>query len=310
MKFKDSGHILGSSLIDIRTTDPDNYRKIVFCGDMGRPSMAILRDPAQIYDVDYLVMESTYGDRLHEKGDFTDEFVRVINESIERGGVLVIPSFSVGRTQTLLYILRDLEEAGKIPEIPIYMDSPMALEATVIYEKRMANHDLEARTKFINGKKVFHPKNLHLCESRGKSKAINEIKKNAIIISASGMVTGGRIMHHMEQRLPEPKNTILFVGYQAEGTRGRIIVEGNDSVKIHGRAIPIRAHIENITGLSGHADYNEILAWLMGFNKAPKKTFIVHGESHASESLAQKITAKFGWDVVIPKFGESHLIDL
>ncbi len=310
LKFKDAGHILGSSIVDIKTTDPKNRRKIVFCGDLGRPARAILRDPTQVYDVDYLVLESTYGNRLHKELNFYDDFIRVIKESAERGGVLIIPSFSVGRTQTLLYIIRQLEDERKIPSLPVYVDSPMGLKATTIYEKRVSSHNLKSRALTIAGKKIFRPKQLKTCESRRKSKAINEIKSNAIIISSSGMVTGGRIMHHMEHRLPDKNNTVLFVGYQAEGTRGRLIVEGRETVKIHGQEIPVKAHVENISGLSGHADYNEIMAWLMGFNKPPKKTFIVHGEPDASKSLADKIISRFNWDVTIPELGESYLLDI
>jgi metallo-beta-lactamase family protein len=309
LKFKDAGHILGSSIVDIRSTDNNDMRKIVFCGDLGRPARAILRDPTQIYDVDYLIVESTYGDRLHEVEDFYADFTRIINESLERGGVLVIPSFAVGRTQTLLYIIRQLEDQGKIPSVPIYADSPMAIEATGIYEKRIASQNLSCRALAIAGTKVFRPDQLHLCESRQESKAINEINKRAIIISSSGMATGGRILHHLEHRLPEPDNTILFVGYQAYGTRGRKILEGDESVKIHGRQVRIKAKVDYITGFSGHADYNETLAWLMGFNKPPKQTFVVHGEPEASASLAQKIRKHYNWKVTVPEFGESFLID-
>lgn len=310
IKFKDAGHILGSSMIDLRLSDEDTRRKIVFCGDLGRPARAILRDPAQVYDVEYLVLESTYGDRLHEDNNSYESFIRVYNESIERGGVLVIPSFAVGRTQTLLYIIRELEEKKLIPSIPVYIDSPMALDATHVYERHIKSQDLSVRVMAINGKNVFKTGQLYLCDSRKKSKALNEIENRAVIISASGMVTGGRILHHLAQRLPNPKNTVLFVGYQAEGTRGRTIVEGHDEVKIYGDMVPIRAHVENISGFSCHADYNETLAWLLGFNRPPKKTFIVHGEKAASESLADKIRDRFGWHCEIPKLEESFLLDL
>jgi len=310
IKFKDAGHILGSSFIDIKHSNGNEATKIVFCGDLGRPARAILRDPVQIYNVDYLVLESTYGNRLHEDASFEEELARVIIESVERGGVLIIPSFAVGRTQTLLFVIRQLEEEGKIPILPVYIDSPMALEATGIYEKRIAHQNLSSRVLTVMGKKIFRTADLHICESRKKSKAINEVKKQAIIISSSGMITGGRILHHMQQRLPYRENTVLFVGFQAGGTRGRAILEGARSVKIHGAAVDVRAKIENISGFSCHADYNETLAWLMGFNKAPRRTFIVHGEPEASLSLSEKIRDRFGWDVVIPELGESFLVDL
>jgi metallo-beta-lactamase family protein len=311
IKFKDAGHILGSSLIDLKTTSHNGQsKKIVFCGDLGRPARAILRDPVQVYNVDYLVLESTYGNRLHDDISFYEELARVINDSVERGGVLVIPSFAIGRTQTLLYLIRELEELRKIPILPVYIDSPMALKANSVYEEQIPQQNIQTRVLAIKGKKIFRPGNLMICDSRRKSKAINDIKSQAIIISSSGMMTGGRILHHLQQRLPNPENTILFVGYQAEGTRGRAILDGNRAVKIHGEMVSVEANIENITGLSCHADYDETLAWLMGFNKPPRKTFIIHGETSASESLAAKIRARYNWNVSIPRLNESFLVDL
>ncbi|PKK83062.1 MAG: hypothetical protein CVT49_10540 [candidate division Zixibacteria bacterium HGW-Zixibacteria-1] len=311
LKFRDSGHILGSAFIDIKISHGEqDSRKILFCGDLGRPARVILRDPVQVYNIDYLVVESTYGDRLHADNSFYDELTKVINESIERGGVLIIPSFAVGRTQTLLYVIRELEELGKIPILPVYLDSPMALEATTIYEKQIPSQNLRSRVQTIMGKKIFRTGDMRLCESRKKSQAINDVRDRAIIISSSGMITGGRIMHHMMQRLPNPKDTVLFVGYQAEGTRGRTILNGAPTVKIHGEEVPIKAKIENITGLSGHADYNETLAWMMGFNRGPKKIFVVHGEKDARKSLAEKITTQFEWEVALPEFQESYILDL
>jgi metallo-beta-lactamase family protein len=235
---------------------------------------------------------------------------RVIRGSANRGGVLVIPAFSVGRTQTLLYMIRELEEQGKIRSMPVYMDSPMSINATGIFEKHIADLDLTARVKILEGKKILHPKQLTFCKSTKESRAINEIRGKAIIISASGMVNGGRILHHMIQRLPHPQNTVLFIGYQAEGTRGRQILEGAETVKMHGRQVPVGAKIENIQGFSGHPDSNEIIAWLMGFNRPPEKTFIVHGEPESSAALAQRIRDKFGWEVVVPQFGQSFELDL
>lgn len=310
VKFKDAGHILGSSMIDVRVTNGKRRRKVLFCGDLGRPARAILRDPVQVYDVDYLVLESTYGDRLHNDSDFYDDIVRVINESVERGGVLVIPSFSVGRTQTLLYILRRFQEAGDIPDIPVYIDSPMAISALAVYERRIAQQRLSVRMEVVEGKDIFRLPKLHICESRHESRAINEVRERAIIISASGMVTGGRILHHMIERLPDERNTVLFIGYQAHGTRGRRILEGEPSVKIHGRHVDVGAHVENLTGLSGHADYNETLAWLMGFNRDPEHTFVVHGEPEASESLAARIRDTYQWDVTVPGFKDKYELDL
>jgi metallo-beta-lactamase family protein len=309
-KFKDAGHILGSAFVDIKTGRNNQTRKILFSGDMGRPEKLLLRDPVQVFNVDYLVLESTYGDRLHEKTSRDEELARIINESVDRGGVLVIPSFAVGRTQALLYLIRELEEEKRIPSLPVYVDSPMAIDTTDIFNQRVSDYDLTSRILTLRGVELFRPKQLHLCETREQSKAINKRKSHAIIISSSGMVTAGRILHHMVQRLPEPVNTVLFIGYQAEGTRGRAIVDGEPFVKIHGRQVRAGAKIESISGFSGHADYEEILAWLLGFDRPPETTFIVHGEPQSSASLADKIRERFGWDVVIPEFGDSFELEM
>jgi len=309
VEFRDAGHILGSSFVDIKNTSNKRVRKILFSGDLGRPSRPILRDPVQIFEVDYLVLESTYGDRLHDPKPPEEELARVINESVKRGGSLVIPSFAVGRTQELLFCIRELEEQGKIPSLPVFVDSPMAIDTTMIFEKRKGDYNLEAKILELEGKNILKTRQIKFCRSTEESKQLDEQKIPGIIISASGMVEGGRILHHLAHRLPHPQNTVLFIGFQAAGTRGRTIVEGKPTVKIHGQQIPIRAKIENISGFSAHADYNEILAWLMGFNRPPLKTFIVHGEPEAAQSLAEKITTMFGWEVIIPKFKESFEID-
>lgn len=305
VKFHDSGHILGAALIDIKTKKGEGSRKILFSGDLGRPEIPILNEPNQVYNVDYLVLESTYGLRTHKSVDPVGELVEVINRSMKRGGSLVIPAFSVGRTQTLLYLLRLLEEEGRIDSYPIYVDSPMAIEALKIFDDHIRDFDLLTRMQKMQGKDIFKPQNLHICRSKEDSIAINRQRKGVIIISASGMVTGGRILHHLAQRLPDSKNTVLLMGYQAEGTRGRTIQERKTTVKIHGVHVPINAQIEMIDGFSGHADYNEMLAWLMPFNKAPKQVFMVHGEAEASEAMAEKIRKTYGWNVTVPQFGQS-----
>lgn len=309
VKFKDAGHILGSSFVDIKTASGNETRRFVFSGDVGRPGRPILRDPVQVFEVDYLILESTYGNRLHDHSSAQEELARVINESVAQGGVLVIPAFAVGRTQELLFTVRALEEQDRIPSLPVYVDSPMAIDVTSVFERSKADYDLSARTLELSGKRILQPKQIQFSRTTEQSKAINNEKKHAIIISASGMATGGRILHHLEYRLPNPNNTILFIGYQGEGTRGRAILEGKPEVKIHGRQIPIRAKIETISGFSAHADYNEILAWLIGFNRPPLKTFIVHGEPDASAALAEKIRERLRWDVAIPAFKEGFELD-
>ncbi|TFH00988.1 MAG: MBL fold metallo-hydrolase [Calditrichales bacterium] len=309
VKFRDAGHILGSSFVDIKRNNGKASAKILFSGDFGRPDRPVLREPDQVYNVDYLVLESTYGNRLHDDTNPYADLAEIINESYHRRGVLVIPSFSVGRTQTLLYAIRELEEDNKIPAMPVYIDSPMAIQATEVFNHRINDFKLTARKEFLRGKSLFAPKNLNICATRIESKSINQVKEKAIVISASGMATGGRILHHLAARLPGRENTILLIGYQAEGTRGRKIAEGGESVRIHGQEVPIRAKVKSISGFSAHGDYEEILAWLMAFNKPPRKTFLVHGEETATAALAEKIKANLSWPVVIPKFGETHSLE-
>ncbi|HQK11865.1 MAG TPA: MBL fold metallo-hydrolase [Candidatus Marinimicrobia bacterium] len=302
LTFQDAGHILGSSFIDLRLPIDGEERRLLFSGDLGRPNQPILRDPHTVFGADYLIVESTYGDRLHGNEDPKEVMARIINESIRRGGVLLIPSFAVGRTQELLYTIRELEEANRIPHLPIYMDSPLAIKATKIFSKNKQDFDLKSKTLELKGKNVLETAKLHFAQTQEESKAINKIKSNAIIISASGMATGGRILHHLFNRLPDPKNTVLFIGYQAVGTRGRTILDGAESVKIHGQYVPIRAHIEGTSCFSAHADYHEILAWLSNFNSVPRKVFIVHGEPEPARSLSDKINRHFGWSTELPEY--------
>jgi metallo-beta-lactamase family protein len=309
VKFKDAGHILGSSLVDIKTTKSGQTRRVAFSGDLGRPDRPILRDPTQLYEVDYLILESTYGNRLHDSRPPEQELARVVNESVDRGGVLIIPASAVGRTQDLLYALRELEEQDEIPALPVYVDSPMAIDATGVFEKRKGYYDLKAKVLELEGKRILQTKRIQFCRHRDQSKAVNAVARQAIVVSASGMVTGGRILHHLEHRLPRPQDTVLFIGYQAEGTRGRTILEGKPAVKIHGQEIPVKAHIEQISGFSAHADYQEVLAWLVGFNRPPRQTFIIHGEPEAAASLGGKIREKLGWEVVVPSFGETYTLE-
>jgi len=307
VKFRDAGHILGSAFADIKITRDDTVRKILFSGDIGSPNRPILHDPVQVYEVDYLIVESTYGDRLHGDSQSAREhdLARVINENIKRGGILVIPAFAVGRTQELLYHIRELESRGAIPPLPIYIDSPMAINATAITAKMQSDYDLQARMLVLEGQEILKPANLHIAKSVEESKALHAVKGPAVFISASGMLEGGRILHHLQERLPKSENTVLFVGYQAEGTRGRSLQNGNSEIKIHGSMVSVRAHIESISGFSGHADYREILAWLMGFNRPPRQTFIVHGEPVSSQAMADKIRQHLGWPVTIPVLAQS-----
>ncbi len=307
VKFRDAGHILGSAFAEFKITQGETVRKVLFSGDIGGPNRPILNDPAQVREVDYLIVESTYGNRLHgdNQSNREAELAKVINESVERNGVMVIPAFAVGRTQELLFHIRELENNGAIPKLPVYIDSPMAINATKITQEMQSGYDLTARMLILDGQDILKTANLNIAKSVEESKALHNVKGPAIIISASGMLAGGRILHHLKHRLSKPENTLLFVGYQAEGTRGRALQGGKTEIKIHGQMIPVKAHIETISGFSAHADYREILAWLMGFNRAPLQTFIVHGEPEASQAMGEKIQKQLDWPVTIPEHGQS-----
>lgn len=309
-KYRDMGHILGSAYLDLETTDRrDEQRKLVFSGDIGRPKDAILRPPSQPYNVDFLVMESTYGNRLHASQNVRTQLANAINEAMERKGVLMIPAFAVGRSQSLLYLLREMEEANEIPVLPIYLDSPMALKALDAHENHLRDLNLTCRAQSLVGTNIFSPKKLKLISHQRESKALNGLTNRAIIIAGSGMATGGRILHHMRQRLPDPSCSMLFIGYQAEGTRGRDLVEGKDRIRMFGTEVDVRAQIMTIDGFSGHADYNEMLAWLMAFNQPLKKLFLVHGESAASEAFGKHIRRQYGWEAILPQEGQRFDID-
>ncbi len=305
MRFQDAGHILGSAFVNAHWQEESGEeKKILFSGDLGRSKRPILKDPTVVSNADYLLVESTYGNRLHEQGDPKNELKRIINETIARKGVVVIPSFAVGRTQELLYTLRELEDKGDIPVLPVYVDSPMAIKATKLYSKHTEIYDKEANALREKGIDVLLTQRTEFTESVDASKRINASDQPCIIISASGMMTGGRILHHLMRRLPSPKNSIVFVGYQAEGTRGRALQNGNDKVKIHGEQVKSAAAIESISDFSAHADYNEILSWLSNFKEAPAKTFIVHGEPESSINLKKLIDEKPGWVTHIPVYEE------
>ncbi|MDX9780338.1 MAG: MBL fold metallo-hydrolase, partial [bacterium] len=293
-----------SAFIRAEWQEETEKRSVLFSGDLGRPDRPILKNPALVKDADYLLIESTYGNRLHPEGDPKSEIKRIILETAQRGGVIVIPSFAVGRTQELLYRLRELEDENAIPVLPVYVDSPMAIKATKVYEKYPQIYDREATSLSRKGVDVMQTTKTIFTPEVEASKRINEQNEPCIIISASGMLTGGRILHHLIRRLPQKKNSIVFVGYQAEGTRGRALQEGKNEIKIHGMQIRSAARIETISDFSAHADYREILNWLGNFETAPRRTFIVHGEPEASENLALEIKKGLDWETHIPQYLE------
>ena len=228
---------------------------------------------------------------------------------MRRGGVIVIPAFAVGRSQTLLHVLRELEESGSIPKVPVYLDSPMAVDALAVHRRHLPDLNLLSRQKHLRGVQLFQPETLHLSVTRDDSKKINQIDSGAIIISASGMAAGGRVLHHLQQRLPDPRNTVLLIGYQAEGTRGRSLQEGKPFLRMFGEEVPVNAHIARIEGFSGHADYEELLAWFLGFNRPPERTFLVHGEGGSATAFAGRISQTLRWDVTVPQEGDSAVLD-
>ncbi|MBM4318944.1 MAG: MBL fold metallo-hydrolase, partial [Deltaproteobacteria bacterium] len=268
----------------------------------------ILPDPTPVRQADLLLLESTYGNRLHESPEETRRnLADVINRSVERGGVLLVPAFAVGRTQTLLYLLRELEDAREIPQLPIIVDSPMAVSVCRFYQSHTEDHDEEAQQMTRRSKRALYPARMQYSSTVEESKALNEISSAAIIISASGMMTGGRVLHHARRRLPDRRNTILLVGYQAEGTRGRDLEQGRPELKIFGEQVAVKAEVARVDGLSAHADAQEIMRWLGCFEQPPGSICLVHGEPQASGDLAERIR-QAGWPVRVPRLLEHAVI--
>lgn len=291
-----AGHILGAAIVSIRA---DNTT-ITFSGDLGRPHDVIMLPPTIVKETDYLVVESTYGNRTHDEADPSVLLGRAIRDTAARGGVTIIPSFAVGRAQTLMYYIHLLKQRGEIPEyLPVYLNSPMAVNATEIYHRhrddyRLTREECEAMCSAAR-----------IVTSVEESIALNEKNVPMVIIAASGMATGGRVLHHLEAFASDPRNTILFAGFQAGGTRGASMVAGVDSIKIYGKYIPLRAQVMQIDNLSAHADANEILSWLSHFSKPPKKTFITHGEPAAADALRRRIVETYHWDCDVPEYLDS-----
>ncbi len=308
VRFLRAGHILGARMLEVSILENGRTVKVLFSGDVGRFPQLIIREPAVPDGSDYLLCESTYGDRLHPTDDFRTRLAEIVKSTAERGGSVIIPSFAIGRTQELLYLFRMLISEGKMESLPIHVDSPMAIDATDLYRKHHEEHNLETDELEAGGLRLFAQPNVHFDRTVEQSKALNECRFPTIIISASGMATGGRVLHHLARCLPDHRNTILFVGFQAPGTRGQIIQSGAATVKIHGHQIPVRLRRESIENLSAHADYQEILNWLGKFHSPPRQTFIVHGEPHAAEALEEKISTQLGWRGRVASYLERVLL--
>ena len=290
-----AGHILGASFI--RVTDGSGT-SILFSGDIGRLNDPVMKAPAQIQDADYLVVESTYGDRLHDKNDPTEDIEKVVNQTVWRGGTVVIPAFAVGRAQALMYYIHKLKHEGRISkDLPVYLDSPMAVNASELLCKHLNDH------RMSRGLCMDVCGIAEYTRTVEQSKAIdqsNNVPK--IIISASGMATGGRVLHHLKHYIGDIRNTVLLAGFQAAGTRGDRLARGETEIKIHGQMWPVRAQIVKMDNMSAHADYSEILTWMEHFTSPPRKVFVTHGESDAAQAMKEKIEKKFSWDVVVPDY--------
>jgi metallo-beta-lactamase family protein len=303
--FRNSGHLLGAAFLTFTLEGDTQTKTIVFSGDVGRYGDPIMREPEPLTEADVLIVESTYGDRTNPMGDVKSRLAEVINEAVQHEGCILIPAFAVGRTQTLTYYLHHLMAERRIPTLPIFIDSPMAINATDLYERHASDHKIDVRKERGELISLFDSPNIHFCNTRDQSKALNERRAPAIIISASGMCTGGRILHHLHHRLPRESDTVLFVGYQGEGTRGRDMLEGAPTIRIFGDDVPVKCRIREVHGLSAHGDQPELLRWLGTLTQAPKVTFITHGEEKAATAMAKTITEKLGWNTVVPEYLES-----
>ena len=303
--FNDAGHILGSAIIELWTTEDDNVYKTVFSGDLGVLDRPILRDPTIIKKADYVIMESTYGNRLHpENATSIEQLLDIVIKTTRRGGTVVIPSFAVGRTQELIYefnrfYLERPEYKDELEKLTVYIDSPMATSATEVFRRNAQVFDEETKAYILKGDNPLDFPNLRFTRSTAESQALNMDRKPKIIISASGMCEAGRIRHHLKHNLWDPKSSVIFVGYQAEGTLGRMLTEGQKDVVLFGEAVHVNAEIYNLEGFSGHADKEGLLGWLSGFQVKPKQLFLVHGELESKEALAASIRERLGYDPVV-----------
>ena len=297
----DAGHILGATWLELTITESGKQTLVVFSGDVGRYDQPILKDPESPTRADFLLCESTYGDRDHPAGSPADELADVVNRTAKRGGAVVIPAFAVDRTQLLMYYLRELGEQKRIPLLPVYVDSPMAINVTDMYVRHHADHDLKQQTNID----PLNINQVHMTRTVEESKAINNVVSPCIIISASGMITGGRVLHHLALRLPDPRNSVLLVGYQAEGSGGYALQQGAKYLPLYGQQVPVRAEVVEMGQLSAHAGKSELLRWLSGFQAPPRQTFLVHGETSGLNGLRDAIVSQYRWPVTIPAYQQS-----
>jgi metallo-beta-lactamase family protein len=308
-RFLQAGHILGSALVQVEAGNEGHSPvRFVFSGDLGRYDMPLHPDPVPLPECDVLVVESTYGDRRHDHATVLEQIRKPFRETFDAGGVVLIPAFAVGRTQQVTLILRELMKDGKLPEVPIHIDSPMAVDSTHIYSRYMDEHNLDACIG-EDGRSRLFPRNVFFHRTVAQSKRLNNMKGPRVILSASGMMTGGRVLHHLRRRLPDPRNLLCLVGYQATGTRGRRMLNGQRSIRIHGGEVEVRARFMTLNGLSGHADRDELLRWIGSADTAPSTVFVTHGEPEASDALAEAVRGKMGVRTIAPELGEEFDLD-
>jgi metallo-beta-lactamase family protein len=305
--FHDAGHILGSAMIEVIVQDEDGSKNIIFSGDIGQWDKPLLNDPSVLDRADYVVMESTYGNRNHDSPqDVEEKLSRVVNDTVRAGGNVVIPAFAIERAQELLYHFNRLVRAKRIPFLMVFLDSPMAVEITKVFEQCKKYFDEETLELFRDGQSPFDFPGLKLLESVEESKTVNLIKGSAIIMAGSGMITGGRIKHHLVMNICRPESTLLFVGYQAVGTLGRQIQDGASPIRVLGQSYPVRMKVESIDGFSAHAGMDDLKRWLNDFKSPPKHVFLTHGEEESISSLADFINSRKGWQVSAPEYMEEY----
>ncbi|QAT83294.1 Ribonuclease [Corallococcus coralloides] len=301
--FRRAGHILGSATVDVAWGRGGAARHLVFSGDLGRPGRPILRDPEPVPGADVLLLESTYGDRVHAASP-EEHLARVITRTVHQGGTVIIPVFAVGRAQELLWTLHRLRDEQRLPRVSVFLDSPMAQDVTELYCLHPEDHDVDMQRLTEQARCPLCASEHHWVRTAESSRALLERTDPRVILAASGMATGGRVLHHLKHLLPDPRNTVVFAGYQAAGTRGRALQDGAATVRIHGEDVPVRAGVETVDGLSAHADREELLGWLRTFPRPPRETWLVHGEPAASEALAASIRERMGWRVRVARDGE------